>query len=73
MQDPVRRIPRLLFWALVAALLLLAPTFWLLAAPEAPAIQGRWLLDFEKDGSVQLTLERRSPGHHGSSSDTHDT
>src|SRR4249919_3525215 len=58
-----RRSPRLLFWALIGALLLLAPSLWLLAAPPSERIEGRWLLEFDRDGSVQLTAERRSAGH----------
>lgn len=56
----MKRVPRLLFWALVGLLLLLAPSFWLLAA--AQPIEGRWLLDFDRGGRVELTLERRG-GH----------
>jgi len=33
------------------------------AVPPAGGIGGRWLLDFDRDGTVQLTLKRREAGH----------
>ena len=33
------------------------------AVPPAGGIGGRWLIDFDRDGSVQLTLKRRENGH----------
>ncbi|HEY3203714.1 MAG TPA: hypothetical protein VGL03_08635 [Thermoanaerobaculia bacterium] len=59
-----RRVRRtkLLYWAVVAALLLLTPSLWILGDNRAE-IQGRWLIDFERDDAIQLTLQRRSDGH----------
>ena len=54
--------PRALFWTIVPALLLLAPSLQLLGEDRG-AVSGRWLLDFEQDGSIQLTLKRRSDSH----------
>jgi hypothetical protein len=40
-----------------------------IAAPSARAISGRWLMDFDRDGTVELTLKRRDPGNNWNSSD----
>ena len=53
--------PRAIFWTIVLALLLLTPSLWLFGE-ERGAVSGRWLLDFEQDGSIHLTLKRRSDG-----------
>src|SRR5262245_14058784 len=43
---------------LLLALLLLPA-----AAAAAQTISGRWLLDFEADGTIQLTFKRSDQGH----------
>src|ERR1700754_1640614 len=33
------------------------------ATPSPRGVYGRWLMDFDRDGSIQLTLKRRDTGH----------
>ena len=56
----------ILFRAIVLALLLLTPSLALLAEQAASgpaATSGRWLIDFDPDGTLQLTLKRKANGH----------
>ena len=57
------RLPRP---AAIAAAIVLWATLAPSPAPAVPSsggIAGRWLIDFDHDGSVQLTLKRRENGH----------
>lgn len=56
---------RVLFWVIIVGLLSLTPSLWLHGDPSRSSdlTSGRWVLDFEPDGSIQLTLKRRADGH----------
>ena len=72
--NPNRQRSRVRFGRIALGLLLLTPSLGLGGDPAPPspdATGGRWILDFERDGSVQLTLRRRSDGH-GSWSSSND-
>ena len=72
--NPNRHRSRVRFGRIALGLLLLTPSLGLRGdpAPASPdAAGGRWILDFERDGSVQLTLRRRPDGH-GSWSSSND-
>jgi hypothetical protein len=68
-KKPIRS--RILFWVIVLTLLLLAPSIWLLGEEAAAPLHGRWILDFQDGGRVELTLKRsdRGRGHWKSSDD----
>jgi len=57
----IRRILAALF--LLEALFLLSPALLLAANGDgASGTAGRWLIDFNRDGSMELTLKRRTEG-----------
>ena len=62
--------PGRLLGALALLLLLAAPSSRL-RGQASESLTGRWLIDFEEDGSVQLTLKHGARGH-GNWSSSHD-
>ena len=70
-----RTASRILPWVAVLLLLGPPPTRPLRAQERSTAAptSGRWILDFERDGSIQLTLKRRADaGGHGNWSSSSD-